>query len=188
MGGFFGAVSKRDAISDVFFGTDYHSHLGTRRGGMAVYGANGFKRAIHNIENWPFRTKFDKTFDEMKGNTFNCGLSDANLSKIELCDVIKKYILGYVNNKCISCSDMDECIDKENLDETAEFLAEKLEKGEPIEHEMLKFDCKHSKQIIDDIYNMYTNMRITRVLKLRELENVPEDIDLMIEREKLKKR
>ena len=89
----------------------------------------------------------------------------------ETADVIKKYILGYVNNKCISCSDMDECIDKENLDETAEFLAEKLENGEPIEHEMLKFDCKHSKQIIDDIYNMYTNMRITRVLKLRELEN-----------------
>lgn len=89
----------------------------------------------------------------------------------ETADVIKKYILGYVNNKCISCSDMDECIDKENLDETAQFLAEKLENGEPIEHEMLKFDCKHSKQIIDDIYNMYTNMRITRVLKLRELEN-----------------
>ena len=89
----------------------------------------------------------------------------------ETADVIKKYILGYVNNKCISCSDMDECIDKTNLDETAEFLAEKLENGEPIEHEMLKFDCKHSKQIIDDIYNMYTNMRITRVLKLRELEN-----------------
>ena len=89
----------------------------------------------------------------------------------ETADVIKKYILGYVNNKCISCSDMDECIDKTNLDETAEFLAEKLENGEPIEHEMLKFDCKHSKQIIEDIYNMYTNMRITRVLKLRELEN-----------------
>ena len=89
----------------------------------------------------------------------------------ETADVIKKYILGYVNNKCISCLDMDECIDKTNLDETAEFLAEKLENGEPIEHEMLKFDCKHSKQIIDDIYNMYTNMRITRVLKLRELEN-----------------
>ena len=92
-------------------------------------------------------------------------------SEKETAEVIKKYILGYVNNKCISCSNMDECIDKDNLDETAEFLAEKLENGEPIEHEMLKFDCKHSKQIIDDIYNMYTNMKITRVLKLRELEN-----------------
>ena len=68
MGGIFGVVSKTDCVFDLFFGTDYHSHLGTRRGGMAVYGANGFKRAIHNIENSPFRTKFDKDVDEMEGN------------------------------------------------------------------------------------------------------------------------
>ncbi|HAP79765.1 MAG TPA: amidophosphoribosyltransferase, partial [Ruminococcus sp.] len=49
MGGFFGAVSENDCIADVFFGTDYHSHLGTRRGGMATYGSDGWKRAIHNI-------------------------------------------------------------------------------------------------------------------------------------------
>ena len=60
MGGFFGAVSKRDCILDVFFGTDYHSHLGTRRGGMAAYDSQlGLQREIHNIENSPFRTKFD---------------------------------------------------------------------------------------------------------------------------------
>ena len=59
MGGFFGAVSANDCISDVFFGTDYHSHLGTRRGGMVVYDKEkGFDRSIHNIENAPFRTKF----------------------------------------------------------------------------------------------------------------------------------
>ena len=59
MGGFFGAISKRDVVLDVFFGTDYHSHLGTRRGGMAVYDGDrtGFHRQIHNIENTPFRTK-----------------------------------------------------------------------------------------------------------------------------------
>ena len=68
MGGFFGAVSANDCISDVFFGTDYHSHLGTRRGGMAVYGENGFDRAIHNIENSPFRSKFESDIEEMKGN------------------------------------------------------------------------------------------------------------------------
>ena len=60
MGGFFGAVAKKDVISDVFFGTDYHSHLGTKRGGMAAYdGKSGMQRDIHNIENSPFRTKFD---------------------------------------------------------------------------------------------------------------------------------
>ncbi len=68
MGGFFGVASKEDCLFDLFFGTDYHSHLGTRRGGMAVYGEKGFDRAIHNIENSPFRTKFDKDMQEMKGN------------------------------------------------------------------------------------------------------------------------
>ena len=68
MGGLFGVASKSDCLFDLFFGTDYHSHLGTRRGGMAVYGENGFDRAIHNIENTPFRTKFDRDMQEMKGN------------------------------------------------------------------------------------------------------------------------
>ena len=68
MGGFFGVASKQDCVFDLFFGIDYHSHLGTRRGGMAVYGKNGFDRAIHNIENSPFRTKFDKDMQEMSGN------------------------------------------------------------------------------------------------------------------------
>ena len=67
MGGFFGVVSKEDCMFDLFFGTDYHSHLGTRRGGLAVYGENGFDRSIHNIENSPFRTKFDKDVQEMSG-------------------------------------------------------------------------------------------------------------------------
>lgn len=67
MGGFFGVAAKEDCVFDLFFGIDYHSHLGTRRGGMAVYGDKGFDRAIHNIENAPFRTKFDKDMQEMKG-------------------------------------------------------------------------------------------------------------------------
>ncbi len=68
MGGFFGAVSRHDVALDVFFGTDYHSHLGTRRGGMVLYdAANGFQRQIHNIENTPFRTKFDHDLAEFRG-------------------------------------------------------------------------------------------------------------------------
>ena len=67
MGGFFGVVSKEDCMFDLYFGTDYHSHLGTRRGGLAVYGEKGFDRAIHNIENAPFRTKFDKDMQQMHG-------------------------------------------------------------------------------------------------------------------------
>ena len=68
MGGFFGVASKGDCVFDLFFGTDYHSHLGTRRAGMCVYDKeNGFDRAIHSIENSPFRTKFDKEANTMKG-------------------------------------------------------------------------------------------------------------------------
>ena len=66
MGGIFGVASKKSCVMDLFFGVDYHSHLGTRRGGMAVYGPNS--RAIHNIENSPFRTKFDRDLDELNGN------------------------------------------------------------------------------------------------------------------------
>lgn len=69
MGGFFGVASKGDCVFDLFFGTDYHSHLGTRRAGMAVYSQKeGFDRAIHNIENAPFRTKFDKDANTMHGS------------------------------------------------------------------------------------------------------------------------
>ena len=69
MGGFFGVASKGNCMFDLFFGTDYHSHLGTRRAGMAVYDKDkGFDRAIHNIENSPFRTKFDKDVASMEGH------------------------------------------------------------------------------------------------------------------------
>lgn len=68
MGGFFAVASKESCVLDLFYGTDYHSHLGTRRGGMAVYGENGFSRAIHNIQNSPFRTKFERDVEELEGN------------------------------------------------------------------------------------------------------------------------
>lgn len=68
MGGFFAVAAKESCVLDLFYGTDYHSHLGTRRGGMAVHGEKGFDRAIHNIENSPFRTKFEKDVEELQGN------------------------------------------------------------------------------------------------------------------------
>lgn len=68
MGGFFAVASKEDCVLDLFYGTDYHSHLGTRRGGMTVYGKDGFSRAIHNIQNSPFRTKFERDVEELNGN------------------------------------------------------------------------------------------------------------------------
>ena len=79
MGGFFGIAAKHDCLSDVFFGVDYHSHLGTRRGGMAAYDKErGLQRVIHNIENSPFRTKFEHVFEEMRGTSAIGCISDSD--------------------------------------------------------------------------------------------------------------
>ena len=102
MGGFFGAVSKRDCVLDVFFGTDYHSHLGTRRGGMAAYGGrDGFQRDIHNIENSPFRTKFEGITDEMHGNICIGCISDTDPQPLLVRSALGTYaitIVGIINN------------------------------------------------------------------------------------------
>lgn len=102
MGGFFGAVSKRDCILDVFFGTDYHSHLGTRRGGMAAYNPQlGLQREIHNIENSPFRTKFDGILNEMKGTSAIGCISDTDPQPLLIRSNLGTYAIctiGIINN------------------------------------------------------------------------------------------
>ncbi|MBQ6420807.1 MAG: amidophosphoribosyltransferase [Clostridia bacterium] len=102
MGGFFGVVSHQDAIGDVFFGVDYHSHLGTRCGGMAAYDPEtGLQRVIHNIENSPFRTRFERIFEEMRGTSAIGCISDydpqpllirSNLGTYAICTI------GVINN------------------------------------------------------------------------------------------
>ena len=102
MGGFFGAVSSNDCISDVFFGTDYHSHLGTRRGGMTSYSPElGFQRNIHSIENSPFRTKFEKDIDSMRGNICIGCISDTDPQPIMVRSKLGLYAIctiGIINN------------------------------------------------------------------------------------------
>ncbi len=102
MGGFFGVVSKEDAIADVFFGTDYHSHLGTRRGGMAAWAKDiGLQREIHNIQNSPFRTKFDGVFDEMHGTSAIGIISDFDPQPLLIRGRLGKYaicVIGVINN------------------------------------------------------------------------------------------
>ena len=79
MGGFFGAISRKNCKYDIFFGTDYHSHLGTRRGGMAMHDPDkGFQRQIHNIENTPFRTKFEGDLKKLDGTVGIGCISDAD--------------------------------------------------------------------------------------------------------------
>lgn len=102
MGGFFGAVSHNDCISDVFFGTDYHSHLGTRRGGMTAYSPEkGFQRSIHSIENSPFRTKFESDVEGMSGKLCIGCISDTDPQPILLRSKLGLYAVctvGVINN------------------------------------------------------------------------------------------
>lgn len=109
MGGFFGITSRRDCLMDVFIGTDYHSHLGTRRGGLAAYDKEiGLQRKIHNIENSPFRTKFEKIFEEMSGTSAIGCISDTDPQPMLIRSHHGSYAIctiGIVNNS-------DELIDK----------------------------------------------------------------------------
>ncbi len=102
MGGFFGAIGREDVSLDVFFGTDYHSHLGTRRGGMAVYDPErGFRRQIHNIENTPFRTKFEKDLNDFHGSAGIGCISDADPQPLLIRSHLGLYAIstvGIINN------------------------------------------------------------------------------------------
>ncbi|MCI7735283.1 MAG: amidophosphoribosyltransferase [Dysosmobacter sp.] len=102
MGGFFGAISKRDCVLDIFFGVDYHSHLGTRRGGMAIYDpASGFQRQIHNIENTPFRTKFEADLADFHGCSGIGCISDTDPQPLLVRSHLGLYAIttvGIINN------------------------------------------------------------------------------------------
>ena len=102
MGGFFGVTSKRDAVLDVFFGTDYHSHLGTRRGGMAAWDREfGLQKEIHNIQNSPFRTKFEGITDELRGTACIGCISDTDPQPLLIRSAQGSYaicVTGKINN------------------------------------------------------------------------------------------
>lgn len=110
MGGFFGAAAEHNCISDVFFGTDYHSHLGTRRGGMTAYSPEkGFQRGIHSIENSPFRTKFESDVDAMEGNLCIGSISDTDPQPILLKSRLGTYAvcnIGIINNAEELCNEL----------------------------------------------------------------------------------
>jgi amidophosphoribosyltransferase len=101
MGGFFGIVSKEDCVNDLFFGTDYHSHLGTSRGGMVVLGKKGFERSIHNIENTQFRSKFEDDLRKMDGTMGIGCISDTESQPLIIRSHLGHYTLttvGRINN------------------------------------------------------------------------------------------
>ena len=120
MGGFFGAISKRDCVLDIFFGVDYHSHLGTRRGGMIVYDKkDGFQRQIHNIENTPFRTKFEKDVTKFHGTSGIGCISDTDPQPLLVRSHLGLYAVttvGIINNA-------DELVDRYLARQGSQFMA-----------------------------------------------------------------
>ncbi|MGI6096038.1 MAG: amidophosphoribosyltransferase [Lachnospiraceae bacterium] len=120
MGGFFGAVSKRDCVLDIFFGVDYHSHLGTRRGGMIIHDVqDGFQRQIHSIENTPFRTKFEKDLADFHGGSGIGCISDSDPQPLLVRSHLGLYAIttvGLINNA-------DELIEKYFSDHGHQFMA-----------------------------------------------------------------
>ena len=118
MGGLFGVVSKEDCVMDVYFGTDYHSHLGTSRGGMAIWSGNSFNRSIHNIENTQFRAKFESELPKIKGNMGIGCISDTDPQPLTVRSHHGKYAIttvGKINN-------FDEIADKAFFNHNIHFM------------------------------------------------------------------
>ncbi|MEA4849283.1 MAG: amidophosphoribosyltransferase [Clostridiaceae bacterium] len=118
MGGLFGVVSKEDCVTEVYFGTDYHSHLGTSRGGMAIWNGNSFSRSIHNIETTQFRAKFEAELSKIKGNMGIGCISDTDPQPLTVRSHLGQYAVstvGKINN-------LDKIADKAFSDQNIHFL------------------------------------------------------------------
>ena len=119
MGGFFGAVNHRDVVLDVFFGVDYHSHLGTKRGGIVMCDDGQFQRQIHNIESTPFRTKFEADIEKFHGCSGIGCISDSDPQPLLVRSHIGIYAIttvGIINNA-------DELVESFYADHTHQFMA-----------------------------------------------------------------
>ena len=140
MGGFFGVASKSDCHLDLFFGVDYHSHLGTRRGGLAIFSNDGkFARSIHNIQNSPFRTKFEKDIEELHGKLGIGCISDYEPQPLLVHSHLGSYAIttvGIVTNK-------DELVKEILQDETTHFL--EMSGGEINQTELIIALINHEK-------------------------------------------
>lgn len=118
MSGFFGVVSKEDCVTDVYFGTDYHSHLGTIWGGMAIWNGKNFNKSIHNIENIPFRAKFEYDLSKLKGNMGIGCISDTEPQPLTVRSPLGQYAIstvGKINN-------MDDIADRVLINRNIHFM------------------------------------------------------------------
>ena len=146
MGGFFGAISKKDVVLDIFFGADYHSHLGTRRGGMAFYDSErGFQRQIHNIENTPFRTKFEADLTKFSGCSGIGSISDTDPQPLLVRSHLGLYAIatvGVIHNE-------DELVDTYFSDHGHQFMA--MSSGKVNQTELLAALINQKDSFVDGI-------------------------------------
>ena len=146
MGGFFGAISKKDVVLDIFFGADYHSHLGTRRGGMAFFDSErGFQRQIHNIENTPFRTKFEADLTKFSGCSGIGSISDTDPQPLLVRSHLGLYAIatvGVIHNE-------DELVDTYFSDHGHQFMA--MSSGKVNQTELLAALINQKDSFVDGI-------------------------------------
>ena len=154
MGGFFGAISKRDVTLDIFFGVDYHSHLGTRRGGMVIHDSqDGFQREIHSIENSPFRTKFEADLNDFHGTSGIGCISDSDPQPLLVRSHLGLFAIttvGIINNA-------EELVEQYNMESGHQFMA--MSSGQVNSTELtaalinqkddLVSGIRHAQQVID---------------------------------------
>lgn len=147
MGGFFGAVSRRDVVLDVFFGTDYHSHLGTRNAGMAIWGKDGFCRQIHSIANTPFRTRFEKDLADFHGTSGIGCISDSDPQPL----LVRSHLGIYAITTVGQINNADELVDAYFSDHGHQFMA--MGSGKVNMSELVAALINESETLTDGILN-----------------------------------
>lgn len=153
MGGFFGVVSQQNCVADLFYGTDYNSHLGTRRGGLATYHEDGrFTRSIHNLENSYFRTKFEPTLDRFMGSKSGIGIiSDTDSQPL----VINSHLGRFAIVTVAKVQNLNE-LEKELLAQNMHFA--ELSSGKTNQTELIALLITQGKDFVDGIENVYNKI------------------------------
>ena len=149
MAGFFGSIGKYSCVADVFYGTDYHSHLGTRRAGMATFSEeNGFRRVIHSIQHSPFRTKFEDELDDFSGNAGIGIISDTDAQPLLFNSHLGRFAVSTVG-KILNAEELVEHLLQENM-HLSEFSSGRINPTELVGLLIVK-----GKTFVDGIENVY---------------------------------
>ena len=152
MSGFFGIVSKRPCITDLFYGIDYHSHLGTSYGGICTYDGNTFNRSIHSLKGSYFRTKFESDLPKFNGNSGICVISDTDSQPIVVNSHLGKFALVTVA-KIANLAELE----KECLDNKLNFT--ELSRGVTNQTELIAILITQGKDFVDGIQNVYKKVK-----------------------------